>query len=80
MLQSDLRGQPDDEAREALLLRTKAQLADPDGSGVDELLKAKRDQALKRYLDGGANTDWEELQRLQAEIRKFKDLEAESGH
>src|SRR6185503_21142796 len=36
VLQSDLKGQPDDEAREALLLRTRAQLADPDSSGVDE--------------------------------------------
>lgn len=80
VLQADLKGQPDDEAREALLLRTKAQLADPDVSGVDELLKAKRDQALKRYLDGGSNTDWEELQRLQAEIRKTMDPQAENGH
>jgi DNA primase len=80
VLQADLKGQPDDEAREALLLRTKAQLADPDVSGVDELLKARRDQALARYLDGGSNTDWEELQRLQAEIRKFKDPEAENPH
>jgi DNA primase len=80
VLQSDLRGQADDEAREALLLRTKAQLADPEISGVDELLKAKRDEALRRYLEGGLNTDWEELQGLQAEIRKFRDPEAESGH
>ena len=80
VLQSDLKGQPDDEAREALLLRTRAQLADPDSSGVDELLKARRDQALQRYLDGGSNADWEELQRLQAEIRKAADPEAENGN
>jgi DNA primase len=80
VLQSDLRGQPDDEAREALLLRTKAQLADPESSRVDEVLKARRDQALKRYLDGGSNADWEELQRLQAEIRKLTELGTESGH
>ena len=80
VLQSDLKGQPDDEAREALLLRTRAQLADPDSSGVDELLKSKRDQALQRYLDGGSNSDWEELQRLHAEIRKAADPDAENGN
>ena len=79
VLQSDLKGQPDDEAREALLLRTRAQLADPDITGVDELLKSRRDQALQRYLDGGANADWEELQRLHAEIRKLAGSEAENG-
>jgi DNA primase len=80
VLQSDLKGQPDDEAREAILLRTRAQLADPDSSGVDELLKSKRDQALQRYLDGGSNADWEELQRLHAEIRRLADPEAENGN
>ena len=69
VLQSDLKGQADEEAREALLLRTRAQLADPDFSGVSDL-KARRDQALQRYLDGGSNDDWEELQRLNADIRK----------
>lgn len=80
VLQSDLKGQPDDEAREALLLRTRAQLADPDSAGVDESLKSRRDQALQRYLDGGSNADWEELQRLQAQIRKAADPEAENGN
>jgi DNA primase len=80
VLQSDLKGQADDEAREALLLRTRAQLADPDSSGVDESLKSKRDQALQRYLDGGSNADWEELQRLHAEIRKAADPDAENGN
>jgi DNA primase len=68
VLQSDLRGQADEEAREALWLRTRAQLADPDISGVGDL-KIRRDQALQRYLDGGANEDWDELQRLNGEIR-----------
>ena len=80
VLQADLKGQPDDEAREALLLRTRAQLADPDSSGVDEVLKSRRDEALRRYLDGGSNADWEELQRLHAEIRKVTDPEAENRH
>jgi DNA primase len=69
VLQSDLRGQADEQAREALWLRTRAQLADPDNSGVGDL-KARRDSALQRYLDGGANQDWDELQRLNGEIRK----------
>ena len=68
VLQSDLRGQADEEAREALWLRTRAQLADPDASGIGDL-KARRDLALQRYLDGGANIDWDELQRLNGEIR-----------
>ncbi len=78
MLQSDLKGQPDEEAREELLLRTRAQLADPDFSGVSDL-KSRRDQALQRYLDGGSNNDWEELQRLHGEIRKAAEQEAEDG-
>ena len=68
VLQSDLRGQVDEEAREALWLRTRAQLADPDASGIGDL-NARRDVALQRYLDGGANIDWDELQRLNGEIR-----------
>ena len=71
MLQSDLKGQTDEEAREALLLRTKAQLADPDFSGVGEL-KGLRDEALQRYLDSGANKDWEELQRLNGQLRNAR--------
>jgi DNA primase len=78
VLQSDLKGQADEEAREALLLRTKAQLADPDFSGVSDL-KSRRDQALQRYLDGGSNDDWEELQRLHGEIRRAAEQEAEDG-
>jgi hypothetical protein len=80
VLQADLKGRTDDEAREALWLRTRAQLADPDCSGVDEALKARRDDALHRYLNGGSNGDWEELQRLNGEIRRLADPEAESGH
>jgi hypothetical protein len=68
VLQSDLKGQADDDAREVLWLRTRAQLADPDSSGIGEI-KARRDLALQRYLDGGSNEDWNELQRLNGEIR-----------
>jgi len=77
VLQSDL-SQADEEAREALLLRTKAQLVDPDFSGLSEL-KARRDEALQRYLDGGSNEHWDELQRLHAEIRKAAEHEIEDG-
>jgi DNA primase len=68
VLTSDLKGQADEQAREALWLKAKAQLADPDFSGVGDL-KARRDEALQRYLDGGSEQDWDELQRLISEIR-----------
>jgi DNA primase len=71
VLQSDLKGHADEEAREALLLRTKEQLAAPDFSGVGEL-KTRRDEALQRYLDSGANEDWDELQRLNGQLRTSK--------
>ena len=70
VLLSDLKGQVDEDAREILWLRTRAQLADPDSSGLGEL-KARRDRALQNYLDGGVNEDWDELQRLNGEIRAF---------
>ena len=68
VLQSDLKGQANEEAREALWLRTRDQLADPDAAGIGDL-KTRRDQALQRYLDGGAEADWDELQRLNGQIR-----------
>jgi DNA primase len=48
--------------------RTVAQLDDPD-FGVHGELKSQRDEALKRYLDGGADKDWDEVQRLNGLIR-----------
>src|SRR5882672_7574700 len=74
VLQSDLRGQADEEAREALWLRTRAQLADPDTSGIGDL-KTRRDSALQRYLDGGSNEDWNELQRLNGEMRASQEAD-----
>ena len=65
VLQSDLKG--DDNAREALWLRTKSQLADPDSVGIDEK-KARLDVAWQRFMDSGTNEDWIELQRLAREI------------
>jgi DNA primase len=74
VLQSDLKGQADEEAREMLWLRTRAQLADPDSSGIGEI-KTRRDLALQRYLDGGLNEDWNELQRLNGEIRASQEAD-----
>jgi hypothetical protein len=68
VLQSDLRAQAGDQAREALWHRTRARLADPDASGVDDL-KSRWAQAKQRYLDSGAQEDWDELQRLNGQIR-----------
>ncbi|HMI98036.1 MAG TPA: DNA primase, partial [Micropepsaceae bacterium] len=74
VLQSDLKGQADEDAREVLWLRTRAQLADPDSSGIGEI-KTRRDLALQRYLDGGLNEDWNELQRLNGEIRASQEAD-----
>jgi DNA primase len=65
VLQSDLKG--DDNAREALWLRTKSQLADPDSVGLDEM-KSRLDVAWQRFMDSGTNEDWIELQQLAREI------------
>src|SRR5260370_18543192 len=66
VLQSDLKGQPDEEAREELLLRTRAQLADPDFSGVSDL-KSRRGQRRQPYLYGGSSNKWEEVHRDNAQ-------------
>jgi DNA primase len=55
-------------AHEAAWRRAMAQLHDPEHVATGDL-KARRDEALKRYLDGGAHDDWEELQRLNGLIR-----------
>jgi DNA primase len=55
-------------AHEAAWRRAMAQLLDPEHVATGDL-KARRDEALKRYLDGGAHDDWEELQRLNGLIR-----------
>jgi DNA primase len=73
VLQLDLKERADNETRETLLLRTRQQLADPDGSGSGEL-KARRDRALQLYLDSGAEEDWNELQRLNGELRQARGL------
>jgi len=58
----------DEAAANAVWLRLLAQLADPD-LPLEGELKTKRDEALRRYLDGGAAEDWDELQRLGEAIR-----------
>jgi DNA primase len=69
VLKIDLKERTDRAAREALLLRMREQLADPDGSGTGGL-KAQRDRVLQLYLDSGAKADWDELQRLNGELRQ----------
>ena len=68
VVQSDLKGQVDEAARNAIGERVLAQLRNVDLADHTEL-KAERDEALKRYLEGGANEDWDELQRLNGLIR-----------
>jgi DNA primase len=53
---------------ESLWLRAVAQLEDPDLLPEGDL-KTRRDEVLRRYLDGGAAEDWDELQRLGEAIR-----------
>jgi DNA primase len=48
--------------------RAVAQLDDPDFSLHGEL-KTQRDAAFRRYLDGGGDADWDEVQRLNGLIR-----------
>jgi DNA primase len=59
---------PADAVHEAAWRRVMAQLHDPDQAAHGDL-KARRDEALKRYLDGGAHEDWDELQRVNGLIR-----------
>jgi len=63
VLLADLKGRTDADAQEVLWLRMRAQLADPESSGLGEF-KVRRDSALERE-------DWDELQRLNGEIRAF---------
>jgi DNA primase len=58
----------DEAIHEAAWRRTLAQLHDPEMPAHGDL-KARRDAALKRYLDGGAHEDWDELQRVNGLIR-----------
>jgi len=48
--------------------RAVAQVEDPDFNRHGEL-KTQRDAAFRRYLDGGKDTDWDEVQRLNGLIR-----------
>ena len=58
----------DDATHEAAWRRAVAQFHDPETPAYGEL-KHRRDAALKRYLDGGAHEDWDELQRVNGLIR-----------
>jgi DNA primase len=57
-----------DAVHEAAWRRAMAQLHDPDQLAHGDL-KARRDESFKRYLDGGAHEDWDELQRVNGLIR-----------
>jgi DNA primase len=48
--------------------RAVAQVEDPDFNRHGEL-KTQRDAAFRRYLDGGKDADWDEVQRLNGLIR-----------
>lgn len=57
-----------DGGREALFERMRAQLEHADSSGLGQLHE-RRDRALTDYLQRGTGDDWDELQRLNNEIR-----------
>jgi len=61
------RGTDVDES-EGRAARAIAQLRDPELPGQSDL-KLQRDEALARYLDAGADADWDELQRLNDLLR-----------
>jgi DNA primase len=54
--------------RETLFDRMRAQLENADSSRVGQL-KERRDRALTEYLQHGTGEQWDELQRLNNEIR-----------
>ncbi len=68
ILAGALTGGPDEEQGGPRAARAIAQLRDPVLPEQSEL-KLQRDEALKRYLERGAESDWDELQRLNDLIR-----------
>jgi DNA primase len=54
--------------REALWDRMRAQLESADSTGLGQL-QERRDRALTDYLQHGTSADWDEIQRLNNEIR-----------
>ena len=68
VLVSDVTGQIDGSGRESLFERMRAQLEHVDSTGLGQL-QERRDRALTDYLQRGAGDDWDELQRLNNEIR-----------
>jgi DNA primase len=54
--------------REALFERMRAQLEHADSIGLGQL-QERRDRALSDYLQRGTEDDWDELQRLNNQIR-----------
>ena len=68
VLVSDVTGQIDGSGREALFERMRAQLEHADSIGLGQL-QERRERALTDYLQRGTGDDWDELQRLNNEIR-----------
>ena len=78
IVQSVQRGQADEDAREAIWHYAMAQLRNPDLPMLSDL-NVKRDQAFQRYLEGGTEADWSELQRLSEEIRRAAERNIQDG-
>ena len=68
VVQSTLAGGMDEERGEPRAVRAIAQLRDPELPEQSDV-KLQRDEALGRYLDAGADADWDELQRLNELLR-----------
>lgn len=62
-------GETDVDDSDGRAVRAIAQLRDPVLPEQSEL-KLQRDEALARYLDAGADADWDELQRLNDLLRQ----------
>ncbi len=68
VVRSALSGGMDEERGEPRAVRAIAQLRDPELPEQSDV-KLQRDEALRRYLDAGADADWDELQRLNELLR-----------
>jgi hypothetical protein len=65
---ASLKEHSDAGSREELFVRLRAQLENADSTALGQL-QERRDRVLTHYLENGAGNDWDELQRLNNEIR-----------
>jgi DNA primase len=65
---ASLKEHSDASGREELFVRLRAQLENADSTALGQL-QERRDRVLTHYLEHGAGNDWDELQRLNNEIR-----------